>query len=477
MHNNIEIVLFSNKFSHVIISKKRKEKMFNEEQDYLINNDQFLNRITISRLIKIIHHHPNDVVKIFSLLKRCKAITTFKVLDFSIKKKIIQGLSSIKKMELLNNLPVDDRVDFLENLPKNILKDLIKYLNPEEKYKTLESLGYPKNSIGRLMIPYYIAVQETWRVQDVLDYIRKEVKNSDVIEIVYIVNQKGKLIDDIKIREFLLVDPKTRVSELLIDGRYTEFLNITDTEEKANRMFSMSNRISLPVIDDKNFLLGIVTIDDILWVLNENYREDFQKIGGMEALNQSYLNVPLYQLIKKRAGWLILLFIGEMLTTTVMQQFSSVIEKAVVLALFIPLVVSSGGNSGSQAASLIIQAMSLGEVKIKDWWIVMRREIICGFFLGSILGLTGFIRIVAWHKINLFNYGSHWILVGITVFLSLIGVVLWGTLSGSMLPFIIKKLRGDPASSSAPFVATLVDVVGLIIYFSISCLLLHGTLL
>ncbi|WP_041178395.1 magnesium transporter [Blattabacterium sp. (Blaberus giganteus)] len=451
--------------------------MFNEEQDYLINNDQFLNRITISRLIKIIHHHPNDVVKIFSLLKRCKAITTFKVLDFSIKKKIIQGLSSIKKMELLNNLPVDDRVDFLENLPKNILKDLIKYLNPEEKYKTLESLGYPKNSIGRLMIPYYIAVQETWRVQDVLDYIRKEVKNSDVIEIVYIVNQKGKLIDDIKIREFLLVDPKTRVSELLIDGRYTEFLNITDTEEKANRMFSMSNRISLPVIDDKNFLLGIVTIDDILWVLNENYREDFQKIGGMEALNQSYLNVPLYQLIKKRAGWLILLFIGEMLTTTVMQQFSSVIEKAVVLALFIPLVVSSGGNSGSQAASLIIQAMSLGEVKIKDWWIVMRREIICGFFLGSILGLTGFIRIVAWHKINLFNYGSHWILVGITVFLSLIGVVLWGTLSGSMLPFIIKKLRGDPASSSAPFVATLVDVVGLIIYFSISCLLLHGTLL
>ncbi|WP_341654889.1 magnesium transporter [Blattabacterium cuenoti] len=448
--------------------------MFND-QDYL-NNDKFLNNQTISRLIKIIHQNPNDVVKIFSSLKLCKAISIFEILDFSTKKKIIKDLSSIKKMELLNNLSVDDRISFLENLPKDILKDLIKYLNKEEKCKILVSLGYPKNSIGCLMIPYYLAIQKTWSVQEVLDYIRKKVKNSDVIEIVYIVDKKGKLVDDIKIREFLLVDPNTKVYDL-INGKYTEILNITDTEKEATKIFSMSNRISLPVIDDQNFLLGIVTVDDILRLLNENYREDFQKIGGMEALNQSYLNVPLYKLIKKRAGWLILLFIGEMLTTTVMQRFSSVIERAVVIALFIPLVVSSGGNSGSQAASLIIQAMALGEVKIKDWWIVMRREIICGFFLGSILGLTGFIRVIVWHKIHLFNYGSHWILVGFTVFLSLIGVVLWGTLSGSMLPFIIKQLRGDPASSSAPFVATLVDVVGLMIYFSISYFLLNGTLL
>ncbi|WP_185857870.1 magnesium transporter [Blattabacterium cuenoti] len=449
--------------------------MFNEDQDHL-NNDKFLNNQTVSRLIKIIYHNSNHVVKIFSLLKLCKAISVFRVLNFSIKKKIIKGLPPIKKMELLNNLSINDRVYFLENLPKNILKDLIKYLNPEEKCKTLVSIGYPKNSIGCLMIPYYLAVQENWTVKEVLNYIRKDVKDSDVIEIVYIIDKEGKLIDDIKIREFLLVDPNTKVSDLT-NGQYTETLNVTDTEKEAIKMFSMSNRISLPVIDDQNFLLGIVTIDDILWVLNENYREDFQEIGRMEALNQSYLNVPLYKLIKKRAGWLILLFIGEMLTTTVMQIFSSVIEKALVLALFIPLVVSSGGNSGSQAASLIIQAMALGEVKIKDWWIVMRREIICGFFLGSILGLTGFIRVVAWHKINLFNYGYHWILVGFTVFFSLIGIVLWGTFSGAMLPFIIKKFRGDPATSSAPFVATLVDVVGLIIYFSISYLLLHGTLL
>ncbi len=327
------------------------------------------------------------------------------------------------------------------------------------------------------MIPYYLAVQDTWSVQEVLNYIRKEGKNNDFIEIVYIINKKGKLLNDIKIREFLFVDRNTKVSQLMKKQYHPVFLSVMNTEEEAIKMFSVNNRMSLPVIDDKNILLGIVTIDDILWVSNTNYREDIQKIGGMQTLNQSYLKVPLSKLIKKRAGWLILLFIGEMLTTTVMQAFSSVIEKAIVLALFIPLVVSSGGNSGAQAASLIIQAMALGEVKIKDWWIVMRREIICGFFLGSILGITGFIRIFTWHKIHFFNYGPHWILVGLTIFLSLIGVVLWGTLSGSMFPFIIKKFKGDPASSSAPFVATLVDVVGLIIYFSMSYLLLHGILL
>ncbi|WP_185850290.1 magnesium transporter [Blattabacterium cuenoti] len=450
--------------------------MFNNHQYYLINNKEFLNKQTISKLINIIQNNPDDIIKIFNLLKLNKVISVFKILDFPTKKRIIEELPIKRKMELLNNLSVDDRVSFFQNLPKDSLKDLIKYLNTEEKQRTLVSLGYPENSVGRLMVPYYLAIQKNWIIQDLLDYIRKEVKNSDVIEIVYIIDKNGKLIDDIKIRDLLLVNPKTKVSDLM-DGKYTAALNVSDTEEVATKLFSLNNRVSLPVIDDQNFLLGIVTMDDILWGLNENYKEDVQKIEGMEVLNQSYLNVPLYKLIKKRAGWLILLFIGEMFTTTVMQNFSGALEKAIVLTLFIPLVVSSGGNSGSQAASLIIQAMALGEVKIKDWWTVMRREIICGFFLGSILGMTGFIRIIAWHNINLYDYGPHWVLVGLTVFLSLIGVVLWGTFSGSMLPFIIKKFRGDPASSSAPFVATLVDVIGLIIYFSVSYMLLHGTLL
>ncbi|WP_185855438.1 magnesium transporter [Blattabacterium cuenoti] len=449
--------------------------MFNDRKDYFLNK-KFLNNQNVNVLIKIIHKNPKYVLKIFRLLNLYKSISVFRIIDLPIKKKIIEDLPYTEKMELLNKLSVDDRVSFLENLPNHSLKDLIKYLNPEEKKKTLVSLGYPENSVGRLMIPHYLAVQKNWRVQRVFNYIRKEIKNSDFIEIIYVIDKNGKLIGDIKIKEFLLVDPNTMVCSLM-DKQHTSVLKVTDTEEKATQIFSINNRLSLPVVDNQNYLLGIVTIDDILWVLNENYREDFQKIGGMEVLNQSYLNVPLYKLIKKRARWLILLFIGEMFTTTVMQQFTSVIEKAIVLSLFIPLVVSSGGNSGSQAASLIIQAMALGEVKVKDWWRVMKREIICGFFLGSILGITGFLRIITWHSTRLFDYGPHWILVGFTIFFSLIGVVLWGTFSGSMLPFIIKKFNGDPATSSAPFVATIVDVIGLIIYFSMSYILLHGTLL
>lgn len=451
--------------------------MFNDnEQKIKFLNKKIINNQSISCLIKLIHKNDKNIINIFSFLEKEKSNSLFKILDYPYKKKIIEILPPNKRKELLNNLSIDNRVSFLKNLPEYLLKDLIKYLNPEEKKETLVSLGYPKNSVGRLMIPYHLAVQKTWEIKKVLNYIRKEGKNSDFIEIIYIVDKNGKLIDDIKIGEFLLVDPNKKVSEIM-DGVYTEVLKVTDTEEKATKIFSMNNRVSLPVIDDQNYLLGIVTVDDILWVLNENYKEDLQKIGGMEVLNQSYLNISLYKLIKKRARWLIILFIGEMFTTTVMQQFSSVIEKAVILSLFIPLVVSSGGNSGSQASSLIIQAMALGEIKIKDWWIVMKREIICGFFLGSFLGLTGFIRIITWHNINFSNYGSHWMLIGIVILLSLIGVVLWGTIIGSMLPFIIKKFKGDPASSSAPFVATLVDVIGLIIYFSISYILLHGILL
>ncbi|WP_185858440.1 magnesium transporter [Blattabacterium cuenoti] len=451
-----------------------------------LNDSKFINNQTISSLLKIIQSHPNDVVQILNLLELWKSLSIFKVLDFSIKKKIIKEISSFKKMEFINHLVIYDHV-FLRNLPKDLLKDLIKYLNPEDnKRNTLISyLGYPKSSITRFMRPCYVSVQKTWNVQNVLDYIRKKVKNIDIIDIIYIIDEKGRLINDIKIQEFLLVDINTKIFHLIDHKNPPVYLNVKDTEKRAFKTFSIINnrRGSLPVIDDKNFLLGVVTISDILWILNENYKGN-KKIKNPFSFkdypllnnNKSYLNVPLFRLIKKRAEWLVLLFIGEMLTTTVMQEFSSIIEKAVVIALFIPLVVSSGGNSGSQAASLIIQAMALGEVKIKDWWIVMKREIICGFFLGCILGLTGFIRVIAWHNINLFDYGPHCMLVGLTVFFSLIGVVLWGTFSGSMFPFIIKKFRGDPASSSAPFVATLVDVIGLIIYFSISYVLLHGIL-
>jgi magnesium transporter len=239
----------------------------------------------------------------------------------------------------------------------------------------------------------------------------------------------------------------------------------------------MNNRVALPVTDENNILLGIVTIDDILWVAEEEYSEDMQKIGGTEALDEPYLEMPLLKLFKKRIGWLVILFLGEMLTATAMSYFEGEIQKFVVLALFIPLIISSGGNTGSQASTLIIQAMAVGEITIANWWRVIRREIIQGLMLGSTLGFIGFIRVIVWSKIFPQIYGAHYVLVAFTVGFALLGVVLWGTLSGSMLPILIKRLKGDPAVSSAPFVATLVDVTGLVIYFSVAYLFLKGILL
>jgi magnesium transporter len=267
----------------------------------------------------------------------------------------------------------------------------------------------------------------------------------------------------------------------MMDGRFIE-LNVNDDQETANEVFKMNNRVALPVVDDYNVLLGIVTIDDVLWVTNEEFSEDIQKIGGAEALDQPYLETPFFGLVKKRVGWLIILFFGEMLTATAMAFYNEEMAKVIILTNFIPLIISTGGNSGTQASTLIIQAMALGEVKLNDWWRVMRREILSGLMLGTILGAIGFLRITLWsflmHQGVMADiYGIHWILIGITVSLSLVGVVLWGSLMGSMLPLLLKRLGADPASSSAPFVATLVDVTGLVIFFNVALYTLKGTLL
>ncbi|WP_232517152.1 magnesium transporter [Chitinophaga sp. MD30] len=324
------------------------------------------------------------------------------------------------------------------------------------------------------MTPEYIAVQEDWTVKHVLEHIREHGKDSETIDVIYVVDEKGTLLDDFRIREFLLVAQDT-VVHTLMDDRFVS-LHVNDDQEEAIQIFRMENRVALPVVDDNGLLLGIVTIDDMLWIANEEHTEDIQKIGGTEALDEPYLDMPLLKLVKKRIGWLIVLFIGEMLTATAMGFFEDEIAKAVVLALFVPLIISSGGNSGSQASTLIIQAMALGEISISDWWRVMRRELLSGIMLGSVLGLIGFMRIVIWNRL-FHTYGEHTVLIGSTVGISLIGVVLWGTLSGSMLPLLLKKLGADPATSSAPFVATLVDVTGLLIYFSVAYTLMQGILL
>ncbi len=435
---------------------------------------EFLNHQNISDVAHLIDELPEYAAKIASNMSIHRASSVFKILDFPVQKNIIQNLAPYKTAELLNQLPADDRTSFLEELPSEVVKELIKLLDPEERKITLSLLGYPEGSVGRLMTPDYIAVQVDWTMAEVLDHIREEGKHSETIDVIYVVNDKGEFVDDVRIREILLSDPLKNIGEI-IDHRFIT-LNVNDEQEVANQIFKMNNRVALPVVDDKNILLGIVTIDDVLWVANEEFSEDMQKIGGTEALDEPYLEMPILKLFKKRAIWLIVLFLGEMLTASAMGYFEDEIAKAVVLALFVPLIISSGGNSGSQASTLIIQAMAVGEIKITDWWRVLRREILSGLMLGFILGLIGFFRIIIWN--NFFHtYGNHTTLIAITVGVSLIGVVLWGTIAGSMLPIILKKLGADPATSSAPFVATLVDVTGLIIYFSLAFLFMREILL
>lgn len=444
------------------------------QQEDVLAMREFLNDQNISDVAELINEHWEYEGQIIVNMSVHRAASVFKILDLNQQKTIIQELPPLKTAELLNELPADDRTDFLEELPSEVVANLIKLLNPEERKVTLSLLGYPEDSVGRLMTPDYIAVQVDWTMQEVLDHIREVGKESETIDVIYVINERGEFIDDVRIREILLASPDRKVGDI-IDNRFIT-LNVHDDQEVASQTFKMNNRVALPVVDDKNILLGIVTIDDVLWVASEEFSEDMQKMGGTEALDEPYLEMPIMKLFKKRVVWLIVLFLGEMLTATAMGYFEDEIAKAVVLALFVPLIISSGGNSGSQASTLIIQAMSVGELTIYDWWRVLRREIISGLLLGAILGLIGFFRVVLWNSV-FHTYGDHTILIGSTVGASLIGVVVWGTVSGSMLPIILKKLGADPATSSAPFVATLVDVTGLIIYFSMAYVFLSGILL
>ena len=307
-----------------------------------------------------------------------------------------------------------------------------------------------------------------------LAYVREHGQDSETLNVVYVVDDAGVLIDDIRIREFLVVPLTNRVSDLM-DRRYVA-LKATDTQESAVEVFRREDRSALPVTDTTGVLIGIVTVDDVLDVAEKTATREFQLFGGSEALGEPYLQISPWRMVKKRAGWLVILFLGEMLTATAMGFFEKEIARAVVLALFVPLIISSGGNSGSQASTLVIRALAVGELKLGDLWRVIRREVFAGFALGCILGAIGFLRISIWSSFTDL-YGPHWLLVAVTVALALIGVVLWGSLVGSMLPFFLRRLGFDPATSSAPFVATLVDVTGLVIYFSVGVVVLRGTLL
>ncbi|MBA2727109.1 MAG: magnesium transporter [Parachlamydiaceae bacterium] len=410
----------------------------------------------------------------FNQLSKDLAIKVFEYLPFPNQELILRSLETEEVKYLLNGMSPDDRTAFFESLPPQTIKDYLKLLPPQERSIAASLLGYPKDSIGRLMTTDYIAVKIDWSVEQVLEYIRKFGRDSETVSFIYVVNEEYQLIDDIRIREFLFAPLNAKVRDLA-DSKFVA-LSVNESDEESVKEFSKYERSALPVVDEEGKLLGIVTFDDVLDLINQEITEDIQKIGGTAALEYPYLQVPFFELMRKRGGWLVVLFLGEMLTATAMGYFEAEISKATVLALFIPLIISSGGNSGSQASTLIIRALAVGDVYLKDWWKIIHREIFSGLFLGSLLGSIGFLQISVWSTFTTI-YGPHWFLLATTIFISLIGVILWGTLAGSVLPLILKRYNFDPAVASAPLVATMVDVTGIIIYFITAMIILQGTLL
>jgi magnesium transporter len=431
-----------------------------------------------NELVELIENEDErEQLIIFRMLPLKIATEVFEYLDLDVQRHFLENLAQDKITDILNEMSPDDRTALLEFLPANFVAELVQNLSESERRVTLQLLGYPEYSVGRLMTPDYIAIRENWTIEQSLDYVRQHGGQSETLNVLYVTDARGVLIDDIRIREFLLASPATRVRDLM-DHRFVQ-LTVDQDQEEAIDVFRRNDRGALPVVSaDQGILLGIVTLDDILSIREEEDTEDIQKFGGSEALEEPYLTMPLLRLVQKRAGWLVILLLGEMLTTSAMHHFDTALQRAAVLGLFVPLIISAGGNAGSQATSLIIRAMSLGEFTLGDWWLVMRRELLSGLLLGSILGVVGALRIILWSTvIDPGYFGPYWQLVAVTIGISLLGIVLWGALAGAMLPLLLRRLGLDPATSSAPFVATLVDVTGLIIYFSVATLVLKGTLL
>src|SRR6478736_3270832 len=417
---------------------------------------------------------PEDEAVLLRILPRDLAADVFEYLPVEDQEKMLQALGSEQVAQILNDIDDDDRTALLEELPAAATQKLLNLLSPEERKIATDLLGYPKDSIGRRMTPHYVAVQQNWTVTEVLAHLREQPEKRDTIGHLYVVDAKGRLVDFVRLRNIVVAPIQMSVLELLENRQI--FLRATDDQETAVAAFRKYDVTILPVVDSKDVLVGVVTVDDVLDVAEREATEDMQKMGGVEALDAPYLRISMFEMIKKRAGWLAVLFVGEMLTAVAMKHFEGEIAKAVVLALFVPLIISSGGNSGSQATSLIIRALGVGELTLRDWWRVMKREIVAGLALGCVLAVIALVRILVWpNKEEV--YGPHYLLIAITVASSLVGVVLFGCIAGSMLPFILRRLGFDPATASAPFVATLVDVTGLVIYFSIAYRILHGTLL
>lgn len=408
---------------------------------------------------------------IFNILPKDIASDVFNYLEYDSQLALIDNLNAEDISFMMNEMAPDDRTELLEELPEDVAEMLINKMSDEEKEVSRRLLDFPEDSIGRLITTDYISVNPESTIAEAFEHIRNYGQDSETINHIYILNDQQHLVDDLTIRQLIFAEPTAKISSLMYYKAIT--LKPEDDKETAIDVFKKYDRTALPVVDENDIMLGIITIDDVLDVAEEEATEDIQKLGGMEYMEDSYTKIGFFGMIKKRAVWLSLLFLGEMLTSTAMGFFEAEISRAVILALFIPLIISSGGNSGSQAATLIVRSLALKELALRDWFYVLRREILSGLILGTLLATIGFLRISLW-ELMFHIYGPHWMLIAFTVGFSLIGVVTWGTFAGGMLPIILKSLKLDPATSSAPFVATLVDVVGIVIYFSIAMLILHN---
>ena len=417
-----------------------------------------------------------SVIALLSALPADRAADVLEYLSDDLRTAVLEEMSTPQAARLVAEMTPDDRADALEELEEETYEDILSTIPRAAREETERLLAYDQDTAGGLMTTEFISVPEQTTVEDALASVRRIARagRREAMHAIYTADEHGRLKGVLSLRELLAAAEGARIADIA----WEEVVSVAASadREEVVQLTSNYDLIALPVVDEAGGILGVVTVDDAMDAMVEEHTEDVQKFGGMEALDEPYLQIGFTAMMRKRVVWLVALFVGQMLTTSAMQQFQSQLTQALMLTLFIPLIISSGGNSGSQATSLIIRAMALGEVTLADWWRIARRELPLGLALGLVLGVLGVLRIVVWQQLGLWDYGAHYMLVALTVGMTLVGVVAFGSLAGSMLPFVLSRAGLDPASASAPLVATLVDVTGLTIYFSIALLLLSGIL-
>lgn len=427
----------------------------------------------IADLLLTLEH--DDAVKLFKALEPRKRVHAFEFLSLEEQERLVENLGSDTLGSVLDGMSSDDRADLFRYLPEAARERLYPMLAQAERNDVKRLLEFKEGTAGSVMSTEYATIKPEMTVSEALEHLRHVAPQRETIYVLFVIDERRHLVGVVSLRELITAVAGSKVSGIM--RREVISAKATADREEVAALISKYDFLALPIVDENDVLLGIVTHDDVIDVIKAEATEDAQKVGGMEALDLPYMETPVLTMVRKRGLWLVLLFVGQMFTANAMSHFEKEITVALVLALFVPMIISSGGNSGGQAASLIIRALAVGEVRMADWWRVVRREIVTGVLLGTMLGVLGFAQVMvrAWFSPE--DYKGHGALVAATITVSLVVIVMWGSLAGSMLPILLKRLGLDPATSSTPFVATLCDVTGIVIYFAIAILMLRGTLL